>query len=121
MALKKQLGLIDIFSIAAGAMISSGLFVLPGIVFSDVGPAIIISYALAGIFMIPTLLTKAELSTAMPKAGGDYFFVIKSMGPVAGMIGGFSNWMSIALKSAFALIGMGAIVKLSIQGLIITL
>jgi len=116
-ALKKQLGLIDIFSIAAGAMISSGLFVLPGIVFSDVGPAIIISYALAGVFMIPTLLTKAELSTAMPKAGGTYFFVIKSMGPIGGMIGGLSSWLSIALKSAFALIGMGAIVKLFNPGL----
>jgi hypothetical protein len=32
--LKKQLGLISVFSIAAGAMISSGLFILPGLAFA---------------------------------------------------------------------------------------
>jgi len=38
--LKKQLGLVDVFAVATGAMISSGLFVLPGIAFSKAGPAI---------------------------------------------------------------------------------
>jgi len=42
--LKKQLGLTDVFSIAAGTMISSGLFVLPGIAFAKAGPAAVISY-----------------------------------------------------------------------------
>jgi len=108
MGLKKQLGLLDVFCIAAGAMISSGLFVLPGIAFAKCGPAVIIAYLFAGIIFIPSLLSKAELGTAMPKAGGSYFFIERSMGPAAGTLGGFVTWFSLALKSAFALIGIGA-------------
>lgn len=112
MALKKQLGLLDVFCIAAGAMISSGLFVLPGIAFAKCGPAVIVAYLIAGIIVIPSLLSKAELGTAMPKAGGSYFFIERSMGPASGTLGGFSSWFSLALKSAFALIGIGAFAKL---------
>ena len=80
--LKKELGPVDVFSIAAGAMISSGLFVLPGLAFAKAGPAIIVAYALAGLFMVPALLAKAELVTAMPRSGGSYFFVERSLGPL---------------------------------------
>ncbi len=108
MELKKQLGLLDVFCIAAGAMISSGLFVLPGIAFAKCGPAVVVAYIVAGVIVIPSLLSKAELGTAMPRAGGDYFYISRSMGPVAGTLGGFASWFSLALKSAFALIGIGA-------------
>lgn len=107
--LKKELGLLDVFSIAAGAMVSSGLFVLPGIAFSMAGPAVVLSYFLAGVLMIPSIFAKAELATAMPKSGGTYFFVERSLGPIAGTFAGFANWLSIALKSAFALVGIGAL------------
>jgi len=108
MKLKKTLGSVAIFSIASGAMISSGLFVLPGIAFGVAGPAIILAYLLAGIIVIPSLLSKAELATAMPKSGGTYFFIERSLGPLAGMLAGLASWFSISFKSAFALAGMGA-------------
>ncbi len=107
--LKRELGLLSVFSIAAGSMISSGLFVLPGLAFEQAGPAIILSYTLAAIFMIPVMLSKAELATAMPKSGGSYFYIERSMGPLAGTVAGFANWLSIALKSAFSLVGIGAL------------
>ena len=107
--LRKELGFIGVFSIAAGAMISSGLFVLPGIAFAKAGPAIIVSYALAGFLVLPVLLATAELTTAMPKSGGSYFFVERSLGPLAGTIAGLSLWMAVALKAAFAMIGIGAL------------
>jgi amino acid transporter/mannitol/fructose-specific phosphotransferase system IIA component (Ntr-type) len=105
--LKRELGLIDVFCIASGAMISSGLFVLPGLAFAKAGPAVILSYGIASILVIPAVLSKAELSTAMPKAGGTYFFIDRSMGPLMGTIGGFAAWFSLAFKSAFALVGIG--------------
>jgi basic amino acid/polyamine antiporter, APA family len=108
MKLKKTLGAVAIFSIASGAMISSGLFVLPGLAFASAGPAVILAYLLAGILVIPSLLAKAELATAMPKSGGTYFFIERSLGPLAGMLAGLANWFSISFKSAFALAGMGA-------------
>ena len=112
--LKKQLGLPEVFSVAAGAMISSGLFVLPAIAFSHAGPAVILSYLLASLLMLPSVLSKAELATAMPRAGGTYFFVERSLGPVLGLFSGFASWFSLALKSAFAVLGMAILVEVVI-------
>jgi len=106
--LKKELNLLDIFCVATGAMISSGLFILPGLAFAMAGPAVIFSYMFAAILCIPTLLSKAELTTAMPKAGGDYFYIMRGFGPLVGTIAGFSSWFSLSFKGAFALLGMGA-------------
>jgi len=106
-SLRKDLGLLEIFCIASGAMISSGLFVLPGLAFAKTGPAVLISYGIASLLVIPAMLSKAELATAMPKAGGTYFFIDRSMGPMMGTIGGFAAWFSLAFKSAFALVGIG--------------
>ncbi|MCD4784487.1 MAG: amino acid permease [Candidatus Eremiobacteraeota bacterium] len=110
--LKRDLSHLDLFCIASGAMISSGLFVLPGIVFKIAGPAIVLAYIIAGVLYIPALLSKAELATAMPRAGGDYFFIDRSLGPAAGTIGGINSWFALSLKSAFALIGIGSIAVL---------
>jgi len=106
--LKKELALLDVFCVATGAMISSGLFILPGLAFAKAGPAVILAYIIAGIFCIPTLLSMAELTTAMPKAGGDYFYIMRGFGPLLGTVSGFSTWFSLSLKGAFALLGMGA-------------
>jgi len=105
--LKKELGLLDVFCIASGAMISSGLFILPALAFAKTGPAVVLSYLLAGLLVLPAMLAKAELATAMPKAGGTYFFIERSMGTSMGTIGGLASWFSLSLKSAFALIGIG--------------
>lgn len=110
--LRKELGLLDIFCIASGAMISSGLFILPGIASAKTGPSVFLSYIIASFLALPALLSKAELATAMPKAGGDYFFITRAMGPAVGTIGGVASWFSLSLKSAFALVGMGAYVAL---------
>jgi len=113
--LKKQLGLLDVFAVAAGAMISSGLFVLPAIAFARTGPAVILSYFFASILIIPSVLSKAELATAMPRAGGTYFYVERSLGPVWGLFGGLAGWFSLALKSAFAVVGMAVLIEVVLQ------
>lgn len=105
--LKRELRLIDIFCIATGAMISSGLFILPALAFTKAGPAVILAYVIAALLVIPALLSKIELATAMPKAGGTYFFIDRTLGPIAGTFGGFANWFSLSFKSAFALVGIG--------------
>ena len=115
--LKKELGLLEVFCIASGAMISSGLFILPGIAYTKTGSSVILSYIIASIIIIPTLFSKAELATAMPKAGGDYFFIERSMGPAIGTIGGLASWFALSSKTAFALIGIGAFVQLFNPGL----
>ncbi|MCQ9208868.1 MAG: amino acid permease [Omnitrophica bacterium] len=115
--LKRDLGFWDVFSIASGAMISSGLFILPALAFAKTGPAVIFAYILAGILVLPALLAKAELATAMPKAGGVYFFIERSMGAPIGTIGGLASWFSLSFKSAFALVGIGIFATLINPGI----
>ncbi|MDD5458857.1 MAG: amino acid permease [Phycisphaerae bacterium] len=101
----------DVFSVAAGAMISSGLFVLPAIAYGKAGPGVIVSYILASILILPGLLSQVELATAMPKAGGTYFYVERSLGGLWGVFSGLANWFSMALKSAFAVVGIAVFVQ----------
>jgi APA family basic amino acid/polyamine antiporter len=106
MKLKKELNLLDVFCIASGAMISSGLFILPGLAYARAGPAVIICYFIAGLLSLPGMLSIAEMTTAMPKAGGDCFTIIRAFGPGVGTVAGLLSWFALAMKSAFALIGM---------------
>lgn len=108
--MKKQLGLLHMFCIASGAMISSGIFVLPGLAHSKAGPAVVLSYFLAGLLALLGLMSIAELTTAMPKAGGDYFYISRGAGPAMGTIAGLLSWFSLSLKSAFAIIGLAVLV-----------
>ena len=98
-------------------MISSGLFVLPGIAFALAGPSVFVAYLLAGILVLPSLFSKAELSTAMPKAGGTYFYIERSLGGAFGTVGGMAAWLSLTFKSAFALLGMGSFAILLVPDL----
>jgi APA family basic amino acid/polyamine antiporter len=104
--LRRDLSLFDVFCIASGAMISSGLFILPGLAFAHAGPSVILSYFIAGLLSVAGMLSIAEMTTAMPKAGGDCYTVIRSMGPAIGTVAGILSWFSLSMKSAFALVGM---------------
>jgi basic amino acid/polyamine antiporter, APA family len=106
--LDKKLGLLDVYAICTGAMFASGFFLLPGIAAANAGPSVILAYLVSSILMVPAMYSIAELSSAMPRAAGTYFFIHRSMGPLAGTIGGLGAWAVLVAKSAFALVGMGA-------------
>ncbi len=108
MKLKKELGLFDVFSISTGAMFSSGFFLLPGIASQYTGPSVILAYFLAGVLIMPTMFSISEIATALPRAGGTYYFLDRSLGPMMGTIGGIGKYIALSLKTAFALVGIGA-------------
>ncbi len=110
--LKKSLTLLDVYAIGTGTTLSAGFFLLPGIAFAKAGPGMVFAYLLAAVPLIPAMLCAMELATAMPRAGGAYYFLDRSIGPLAGTVGGFGTWLVLILKSAFALIGMGAYLKI---------
>ena len=115
--LRKELNFLDVFTLASGAMISSGLFILPSLAYAKCGPSVFLAYILAGLFILPALLSQAELATAMPKAGGTYFFIDRSLGPPMGTLGGIANWFSLSFKSAFALVGLGIFFEILFPGI----
>ena len=94
-------------TIGVGTMIGAGIFVLPGLATSVAGPAVTISFFIGGVIALFTAMSASELATAMPKAGGSYYFVNHALGPVFGSVVGWGNWMGLAFASAFYCIGFG--------------
>ena len=107
-SLHRSLGLYAVFTISIGAMIGSGIFVLPGLAFKIAGPSVILAFFLAGIVVLPAALSQSEMATAMPEAGGTYLYIDRAMGPLAGTIAGFGVWFSLIFKASFALVGLSA-------------
>ena len=108
----KSLGLFAVFALATGTTLSSGFFLLPSFATQLAGPAVILAYLIAGLLLIPPMLSKIELGTAMPRSGGQYFFLDRCLGPMVGTVGGLGTWLALVLKTAFALVGMGAYIQL---------
>ena len=109
---KKNLGLFGVFALATGATLSGGFFVLPSFAAEIAGPAVVLAYVIAGLLLIPPMLSKIELGTAMPRSGGVYYFLDRSLGPMAGTVGGLGIWLALLLKTSFALVGMTAYIQL---------
>lgn len=106
--LQRSLTLRHVFALSTGAMFSSGLFLLPGLAAEKGGPAAVLAYLIAGMLAVPAMLSVAELATAMPRAGGAYYFLERALGPAVGTVAGTGTWLSLVLKDAFALVGMSA-------------
>lgn len=113
--LKKALGMRDVYVLALGPMLSSGFFLLPGLAAAVAGPAVIIAYLLGSMLMVPAMLSQAELASAMPRAGGTFYFLDRSLGPIVGSVGGLGTWLVLVLKAVFALIGLGAYLALLVH------
>ena len=113
--LAKELGLFDVFALATGATLSGGLFLLPGLATAQSGPAVVLCYLLAGIPLLPAIMCLVELSTAMPKAGGVYFFLDRALGPLAGTVGGLGTFLALVLKTAFSLMGLSAYASIYLE------
>ena len=106
--LDRSLGLYPTMMISMGAMIGSGIFVLPALGYKKAGPAVILAYVLAALVVLPAALSKAEMATAMPESGGTYLYIDRALGPLFGTVAGIGAWFSLVFKSSFALVGLGA-------------
>ena len=103
--LERDLGLPSVLAISIGAMVGSGIFILPALALKIAGPSVIAAYALAGLLVVPAALSKSEMATAMPEAGGTYIYIERGMGPLLGTIAGIGTWFSLSFKGALALVG----------------
>jgi amino acid transporter len=103
--LERDLRLPEVLAISIGAMVGSGIFILPALAMQVSGPAVVLAYVLAAVLVVPAALSKSELATAMPEAGGAYIFVERGMGPLLGTICGIGTWFTMTFKSALALVG----------------
>ena len=108
--LERSLGLPAVIAISIGGMLGTGIFVLPGIAATKTGASLWLAYLIAAICILPAAYSKSELATAMPSSGGTYVYIERAFGPLFGTISGIGLWLALVLKSAFALVGIGAYV-----------
>ncbi len=107
-SLERSIGLGSVIAISISAMLGSGIFVLPGLAAAKTGPNVWLAYLIAGLGVLPAALSKSELATAMPTSGGTYVYLERAFGPLTGTVSGIGLWLSLLLKSAFALVGFSA-------------
>ena len=107
-SLERSIGLGAVVAISISAMLGSGIFVLPGLAAVKTGPMVWLAYLVAGLGVLPAALSKSELATAMPTSGGTYVYLERAFGPLTGTVSGIGLWLSLLLKSAFALFGFSA-------------
>jgi len=105
--LATDLGVGTALTVGIGTMIGAGVFVLPGLVATDVGPLVVVAFLLAGCLAFINGLSVSELGTAFPAAGGAYHWVTRSLGPLFGSVAGFSDWLGLAVASSFYSLGFG--------------
>jgi len=89
--LDRQLGLFDSTMMVIGIVIGSGIFMTTGLM-ADALPSaslILIAWLLGGLQMLAGALTYAELSAAMPKAGGQYVYLREAYGSLPAFLFGW--------------------------------
>ena len=112
--LQRTLTLPTAIAISIGGMLS-GIFVLPGIAVGITGSSVWLAFLVAALCILPAVLSKSELATAMPKSGGTYVYIERAFGPLFGTVSGLGLWLSLLLKSAFSLVGLSAYLYVIIQ------
>src|ERR1700755_1884345 len=78
--LKRAVGLLDLTALGIGAIIGTGIFVILGEAIGDSGPAIILSFVLAGVTCAFSALSYAELASAIPVSGSASTSAYATMG-----------------------------------------
>jgi APA family basic amino acid/polyamine antiporter len=99
--LRRVLGPFALSSLGVGAIIGTGIFVLTGIAAHDkTGPALMLSYALAGAACVFAALCYAEFAAMVPVAGSAYTYAYATLGELAAWIIGWDLVLEYAVGSA---------------------
>ena len=99
--LKKNLGVLDLIVFGVGVIIGAGIFVITGTVAaSNSGPAITISFAIAGLACALAALCYAEFASTVPVAGSAYTFSYATFGELIAWIIGWDLALEFTIGSA---------------------
>ncbi len=105
--LARDVGLVGAVTIGIGTTLGAGIFVLPSIVTAEFGPMLWLPFALAGALAFVNAVLIAEFATALPRSGGAYGWINRTLGPLFGTVAGVAGWASTTTVTAFYCIGFG--------------
>lgn len=107
--LRRILGPVTLTSLGVGAIIGTGIFVLTGVGAHDkAGPALILSFALAGVACIFAALCYAEFASMVPVAGSAYTYAYATLGELFAWIIGWDLVLEYAVGSSTVAHGWSA-------------
>lgn len=103
--LSRDLSLFHIVMMGLGMMIGAGIFLGIGISISEAGPGgVLLTFSLNGLIALFTAMSFAELSSAIPRAGGAYNFARIGFGRGTGFLAGWMEWFASSVAgSVYAL------------------
>ncbi len=104
--LKRALGATNLTALGVGAIIGTGIFVLTGTVAAqNAGPAVILSFVLAGVASIFAALCYSEFASLVPMAGSAYTYGYATLGELFAWIIGWDLIIEYALGAVTVSIG----------------
>ncbi|MEI6790918.1 MAG: amino acid permease [Myxococcaceae bacterium] len=110
--LKRCLGAMDITFLGIGAIIGAGIFVLTGVVAAThTGPAIVISYIVAGLACVFVALSYAELAASIGGCGSAYGYAYAGLGEIIAWIIGWDLLLEYGLGISTVAVGWSGYVK----------
>lgn len=99
--LRRVLGPVSLTSLGVGAIIGTGIFVLTGVAAHDkTGPALILSFVVAGLACIFAALCYSEFASMVPVAGSAYTYAYATLGELFAWIIGWDLILEYAVASA---------------------
>ncbi len=103
--LRRELGLLDATMINVGTMIASAIFIVPSTVllYTPTTSLALLAWVIGGVISLLGALSIAELSAAMPDAGGQYAYLSRAYGPLWGFLYGWSGFAVINSASIAAI------------------
>src|SRR4029078_13292357 len=105
-SLKRALGAVNLTALGIGAIIGTGIFVLTGTVAAqNAGPAVVLSFVLAGIASIFAALCYSEFASLVPMAGSAYTYAYAHLGEFIAWIIGWDLILEYALGAVTVAIG----------------
>lgn len=116
--LRRALSAVDLTSLGIGAIIGAGIFVLTGIAAATkAGPALTLSFVLAGTACLFAALVYAEFASTVPVSGSAYTYSYVTLGELAAWIIGWDLILEYAVASAAVAIGWSGYCNRLLSGL----
>src|SRR5438445_8937518 len=107
--LRRVLGPVQLTSLGVGAIIGTGIFILTGIAAHDrTGPALMLSFVMAGFACVFAALCYAEFASMVPVAGSAYTYAYATLGELFAWIIGWDLILEYAVGSATVAHGWSA-------------
>lgn len=116
-ALKRVLGPLNLTTLGVGAIIGAGIFVLTGLAAAQyAGPAIILSFVLAGVACTFAGLCYSEFASMIPIAGSAYTYGYATLGEFIAWIIGWDLILEYSVGSATVAVGWSGYVVSFLRG-----